>query len=233
MYTRPAQPSHTHTHTHTSHTHTHRQVRKFAAEQYAAAGLHLHHSSNPVSVSKQPNGKLSLVVKGLDGATSTLTDLDQVMMATGEVAAFRNGACEQCSARDWKGGKGLPVAGEEAVGCSSGGRLQQACLRRQYTGAATWCDNGGVGRAAHAVSGCVSHCRCAVRPLAITTHSWCPCIPTATNAGRVPKTSGLGLEEAGVKLGSKGQVGVVVACVNENQTGGSVCVRDHKRESKT
>ena len=61
------------------------QVRKFAAEQYAAAGLHLHAGCNPVSVSKQPNGKLSLVVKGPDGATSTLTDLDQVMMATGEM----------------------------------------------------------------------------------------------------------------------------------------------------
>eukprot|EP00198_Chlamydomonas_reinhardtii_P005364 XP_001694700.1 glutathione reductase [Chlamydomonas reinhardtii] len=60
-------------------------VRKFAAEQYAAAGLHLHAGCNPVSVSKQPNGKLSLVVKGPDGATSTLTDLDQVMMATGRV----------------------------------------------------------------------------------------------------------------------------------------------------
>ncbi|PNW78971.1 hypothetical protein CHLRE_09g396252v5 [Chlamydomonas reinhardtii] len=61
------------------------EVRKFAAEQYAAAGLHLHAGCNPVSVSKQPNGKLSLVVKGPDGATSTLTDLDQVMMATGRV----------------------------------------------------------------------------------------------------------------------------------------------------
>ncbi|KAG2495814.1 hypothetical protein HYH03_006055 [Edaphochlamys debaryana] len=60
------------------------EVRKFANEQYVAAGLHLHPSVNPVSVQRQPDGKLSLTVKAVEGgATTTLTDLDQVMMATG------------------------------------------------------------------------------------------------------------------------------------------------------
>lgn len=61
------------------------EVRKFAAEQYTAAGLNLHPGMSPVSVSKQANGKLSLVVEAKDGQRTTLTDLDQVMMATGRV----------------------------------------------------------------------------------------------------------------------------------------------------
>ncbi|KAG2453963.1 hypothetical protein HYH02_001010 [Chlamydomonas schloesseri] len=86
------------------------EVRKFAAEQYAAAGLHLHHSSNPVSVSKQANGKLSLVVKGPDGATSTLTDLDQVMMATGRVPKTSGLGLEEAGVK--MGSKGQVVVDE-------------------------------------------------------------------------------------------------------------------------
>ncbi|KXZ48583.1 hypothetical protein GPECTOR_26g486 [Gonium pectorale] len=66
------------------------EVRKFAAEQYAAAGLHLHPGVTPQSVARQPDGKLSLTVAHADGSTETLTGLDQVMMATGRVPNTAN-----------------------------------------------------------------------------------------------------------------------------------------------
>ncbi|GLI70632.1 hypothetical protein VaNZ11_015567 [Volvox africanus] len=61
------------------------EVRKFAAEQYTAAGLTLHSEVTPQSVSQQIDGRLSLVVAHKDGSSEVLADLDQVLMATGRV----------------------------------------------------------------------------------------------------------------------------------------------------
>lgn len=60
------------------------EARRFAADQYAATGLGLHSECTPQEVIKQPNGKLTLIIKhGPTGETRELRDLDQVMMATG------------------------------------------------------------------------------------------------------------------------------------------------------
>jgi hypothetical protein len=64
-------------HTHT-HTHTHVQVRKFAFEQYAAAGLTMHPGYSPVEVRKQDNGLLTCVVADKDGNKMEIADNDQV-----------------------------------------------------------------------------------------------------------------------------------------------------------
>lgn len=61
------------------------QVRKFATEQYATTGLHLHPHTNPLEVRKAGDGTLTVVLKGKDGQTSELTGADQVLMATGRV----------------------------------------------------------------------------------------------------------------------------------------------------
>ncbi|WIA30313.1 hypothetical protein OEZ86_000401 [Tetradesmus obliquus] len=59
------------------------EVRKFAFEQYAAAGLTMHAGHTPVEVRKQPNGLLTCVVADKDGNQTEITDNDHVMMATG------------------------------------------------------------------------------------------------------------------------------------------------------
>ncbi|GFR45297.1 hypothetical protein Agub_g6654 [Astrephomene gubernaculifera] len=63
------------------------EVRKFAADQYTAAGLHLHPGVTPVKVVRQDDGRLTLTVQhgGPTGHTEELRDLDQVLMATGRV----------------------------------------------------------------------------------------------------------------------------------------------------
>lgn len=43
--------------------HIHTQVRKFVAEQYTVAGLHLHPSMVPKEVKRQEDGRLSLVMQ--------------------------------------------------------------------------------------------------------------------------------------------------------------------------
>ena len=58
-------------------------MRKFASEQYAAAGLHLHPGMTPTEVRRQPDGRLTVVFKDAGGATVEVADNDQVLMATG------------------------------------------------------------------------------------------------------------------------------------------------------
>ncbi|GLC35158.1 hypothetical protein PLESTB_000560700 [Pleodorina starrii] len=65
------------------------EVRKFATDQYVASGLHLHPRMTPQSVSRQLDGRLSLTLGHADGTTEVLTDLDQVLMATGRVPNTR------------------------------------------------------------------------------------------------------------------------------------------------
>lgn len=57
------------------------QVRKFAFEQYAAAGLTMHAGHTPVEVRKQPNGLLTCVVADKDGNQTEITDNDHVSAA--------------------------------------------------------------------------------------------------------------------------------------------------------
>jgi hypothetical protein len=64
-------------------------VRRFLAEQFQQSGLELHPECNPVEVLKQPNGKLTCVIKCADGSTQQITDNDAVMMATGRVPKTR------------------------------------------------------------------------------------------------------------------------------------------------
>jgi len=61
------------------------EVRRFAADQYAATGLNLHSECTPVEVKKDATtGKLTLVIKhGPSGEMREIGGLDQVMMATG------------------------------------------------------------------------------------------------------------------------------------------------------
>jgi len=54
------------------------QVRKFAYEQYAAAGLTMHPGYSPVEVIKQENGKLTCVVADKEGNKVEIKDNDQV-----------------------------------------------------------------------------------------------------------------------------------------------------------
>eukprot|EP00798_Chlamydomonas_sp_ICE-L_P027078 gene27078-2310_t len=57
--------------------------RSFLAEQYNQAGMKLHPETTPVEVTKQADGKLTLVIKDKDGNNTPLTDIDVVVMATG------------------------------------------------------------------------------------------------------------------------------------------------------
>jgi len=66
------------------------QTRKFATEQYAAAGLTLHREANPTSVVKQPDGRLTVRVLGSDGGHYELPDNDVVFMATGRAPNTKN-----------------------------------------------------------------------------------------------------------------------------------------------
>lgn len=60
--------------------------RKFLARNMEKSdGVILHPETNPVRVEKQENGKYTMVISGKDGETS-LTDLDEVLMATGRHA---------------------------------------------------------------------------------------------------------------------------------------------------
>ncbi|MEW5316598.1 MAG: hypothetical protein WDW38_007962 [Sanguina aurantia] len=59
------------------------EVRKFATDQYKQAGLNLHPGCNPVEVRKQPDGRLTAVIKQKDGSTIDFGDNDYVLMATG------------------------------------------------------------------------------------------------------------------------------------------------------
>ena len=60
------------------------QCRKFIAEQYAQTGLNLHKESTPTEVRREPDGKLTVVVRKPDGSTEEIAGNDVVMMATGE-----------------------------------------------------------------------------------------------------------------------------------------------------
>lgn len=53
-------------------------MRKFAAEQYAATGLSLHPGLVPTEVTKQPDGRLTVVFKDADGNKVEMQDNDQV-----------------------------------------------------------------------------------------------------------------------------------------------------------
>lgn len=56
------------------------QVRKFAAEQFAATGLTMHANHTPVEVRKQENGKLTIVIQDKEGNKTEIKDNDQVRL---------------------------------------------------------------------------------------------------------------------------------------------------------
>nr|UBZ25208.1 glutathione reductase [Chlamydomonas sp. UWO 241] len=80
------------------------ECRKFLGEQYAVAGLHLHPETNPVEVKKQPNGKLTIVIKHHDGRLEEIADNDAVMMATGRSPNVSNLGLESVGVATGPGG---------------------------------------------------------------------------------------------------------------------------------
>lgn len=94
------------------------QVRKFATEQYATTGLHLHPHTNPVEVRKAGDGTLTVVLKGKDGQTSELTGADQVLMATGRVPKTQGLGLEEAGVK-LGGGAGVAVCAPGGGGGSS------------------------------------------------------------------------------------------------------------------
>lgn len=81
------------------------EVRKFAYEQYAAAGLTMHPGYSPVEVIKQENGKLTCVVADKEGNKVEIKDNDQVMMATGRVPKIQGLGLEQVGVQLGKRGE--------------------------------------------------------------------------------------------------------------------------------
>jgi hypothetical protein len=66
------------------------QCRRFIAEQFSQAGLNLHKEKSPVEIKRQPNSKLTVVVKSLDGSLQEIADNDQVLMATGMCSFYQS-----------------------------------------------------------------------------------------------------------------------------------------------
>jgi glutathione reductase (NADPH) len=83
------------------------EVRRFAAEQYAATGLNLHSECTPVEVRKDSStGKLTLVVKHTpSGEKREISGLDQVMMATGRAPRTGGLGLEEAGVELGKNGK--------------------------------------------------------------------------------------------------------------------------------
>lgn len=89
------------------------QCRKFIAEQYAQTGLHLHKESTPTEVRREPDGKLTVVVKKPDGSTEEIAGNDVVMMATGESEGPVRGLTDQDV---WTPSKGEPRLARPPIG---------------------------------------------------------------------------------------------------------------------
>lgn len=86
------------------------ECRKFMAEQFAQTGLNMHPKCNPVEVKKQPNGKLTVVIKKADGSTAEIADNDQVLMATGRAPNIEGLGLEEVGVK--LGGKNEVVVDE-------------------------------------------------------------------------------------------------------------------------
>lgn len=111
---------------------------KFAAEQYKATGLHLHMSANPTEVVKQPDGRLTVKISGLNGREdSCITDNDQVVLAVGRGAKTKGLGLEETGVElgEWRGegaGRKALVVGKHKQGRGGGRQLPTA--RRQTLG---------------------------------------------------------------------------------------------------
>lgn len=57
--------------------------RAFLQRQMEMKGVHLHKLHNPVRIEKEASGKLTYVIKSLDGVESSIAGCDDVLMATG------------------------------------------------------------------------------------------------------------------------------------------------------